>query len=59
MFQKAKLGVALIKKSDGATLYITRDIAAAITRYNTYKFDKMIYVVGAPQNLHFKQLFKV
>ncbi|MBS3149106.1 arginine--tRNA ligase [Candidatus Woesearchaeota archaeon] len=50
---------ALIQKSDEATLYITRDLAAAIYRYDKYKFDKMIYEVGAEQKLHFQQLFKV
>ena len=47
---------ALIKKSDGATLYITRDLAAAIYRKNTYDFAKSIYVVGQEQAAHFKQL---
>lgn len=50
---------ALIKKSDGSTLYITRDIAAAIYRKETYDFYKNIYVVGSQQNLHFKQWFKI
>ena len=50
---------ALIKKSDGSTLYTTRDIAAAIYRKETYDFHKNIYVVGSQQNLHFKQWFKV
>ncbi len=49
----------LIKKSDGATLYATRDIAAAIYRKENFDFDKMLYVVGAEQKLHFKQFFKV
>lgn len=49
----------LLQKSDGATLYALRDITAALYRYETYKFDKLIYVVGAPQSLHFKQVFKV
>jgi arginyl-tRNA synthetase len=53
------LGVALIKKSDGATLYMTRDLAAAIDRKNKYKFVKMVYEVGQEQTLHFKQLFKI
>jgi len=56
---EAKLNKVLIKKSDGSTLYITRDIASAMWRYETYKFEKMIYVVGAQQNLHFQQLFKI
>ncbi|WP_019803608.1 arginine--tRNA ligase [Streptococcus mutans] len=47
---------ALIKKSDGATLYITRDLAAAIYRKLTYDFAKAIYVVGQEQTAHFKQL---
>ncbi len=49
----------LIKKADGATLYATRDIAAAFYRKNTYNFYKSLYVVAYQQNLHFKQLFKV
>lgn len=47
---------ALIKKSDGATLYITRDLAAALYRKRTYDFAKSIYVVGNEQSAHFKQL---
>ncbi|WP_352417809.1 arginine--tRNA ligase [Proteiniborus sp.] len=54
-----KMPPALIKKSDGSTLYITRDIAAAIYRKETYDFYKNIYVVGSQQNLHFQQWFKV
>ena len=50
---------ALIQKNDGSTLYITRDLAAAFYRKNTYDFDKAIYVVGSQQELHFKQLFNV
>jgi len=50
---------ALIKKKDGSTLYITRDIAAAIYRKEHYDFYKNIYVVASQQNLHFKQWFKV
>lgn len=57
--EKYNLGVCLIKKTDGATLYATRDITAAIDRYNSYKFSKMLYEVGAEQKLHFKQVFKV
>ncbi|PIN89569.1 arginine--tRNA ligase [Candidatus Pacearchaeota archaeon CG10_big_fil_rev_8_21_14_0_10_34_76] len=53
------LGVCLIKKSDGATLYATRDLAAAIERYKKYKFHRMIYEVGSEQRLHFNQIFKV
>ena len=50
---------ALIQKKDGATLYLTRDIAAAVYRYEQCRFDLALYVVGAPQSLHFKQLFSV
>lgn len=50
------LNPALIRKSDGATLYITRDLAAALYRKRTYDFDKAIYVVGNEQSNHFKQL---
>lgn len=57
--EKFGLGVCLIKKKDGATLYATRDIAAAIDRYKRFNFDKMIYEVGGEQSLHFKQFFKV
>ena len=49
----------LILRSDGASLYATRDLAAAIYRKNTYNFDKCLYVVAYQQNLHFKQVFKV
>ena len=57
--EKYNLGVSLIKKNDGTTLYATRDLAAAIDRYEKYKFNKMIYEVGQEQKLHFKQLFKI
>ena len=53
------LGAAMIKKSDGSTLYVTRDIAAAVYRKETYDFYKCIYVVASQQNLHFKQWKKV
>jgi arginyl-tRNA synthetase len=49
----------LIKKSDGATLYATRDLAAALYRHETYNFAKALYVVGNEQRLHFQQLYKV
>jgi len=50
---------ALITKKDGSSLYITRDIAAAMYRKNHYNFEKNIYVVGAPQKLHFQQWMKI
>ena len=49
----------LILKSDGATIYATRDLAAAIYRQNTYHFDKCLYVVAYQQDLHFRQVFRV
>ncbi|KAH9807544.1 hypothetical protein DFH28DRAFT_1100938 [Melampsora americana] len=56
---KYKLGRTVIRKNDGTNLYITRDIGAAIQRYEQYKFDKMIYVVASQQDLHLAQFFKV
>ena len=50
---------ALITKNDGSTLYMTRDLAAALYRKENYDFEKCIYVVGSQQSLHFQQLFKV
>jgi arginyl-tRNA synthetase len=49
----------IILKSDGSSLYATRDMAAASYRKATYDFDKCLYVVAYQQNLHFKQFFKV
>ncbi len=49
----------LLRKQDGATLYATRDLAAALYRHDQFHFDEMIYVVGGEQSLHFKQVFKV
>ena len=49
----------LILKADGATLYATRDLAAAFYRKKTYDFAKCLYVVAYQQNLHFQQVFKV
>lgn len=57
--EKYNLGVCLIEKSDGATLYATRDLTAALDRQKRYKFDKMFYEVGAEQTLHFRQIFKI
>lgn len=54
-----KLPPCLLRKSDGATLYATRDICAAIYRYSQFHFDKNIYVVGSAQILHFQQFFSV
>ncbi len=49
----------LLRKSDAATLYATRDLAAALYRHEDYGFDTCLYVVGSPQSLHFQQFFKV
>ncbi|MCT4605611.1 MAG: arginine--tRNA ligase [Marinisporobacter sp.] len=57
--EKYNMPPALIRKSDGSTLYITRDITAAIYRKEQYDFYKNIYVVASQQNLHFQQWMKV
>ncbi|MBI3019208.1 MAG: arginine--tRNA ligase [Deltaproteobacteria bacterium] len=57
--EKYKMPPALLLRKDGASLYLTRDIAALLDRYNRYHFDKILYVVGDTQNLHFQQLFKL
>jgi arginyl-tRNA synthetase len=49
----------IARRSDDASLYATRDLAAAEYRWNAYHFDKMLYVVDVAQSLHFQQLFKV
>ena len=54
--EEHELPPCLIKKSDGATLYATRDLAAAKYRFEEYSFVKSLYVVGNEQSLHFKQL---
>ena len=58
-FENDKFPPCLIKKSDGASLYATRDLAAAFYRKKTYNFDKCLYVVAYQQNLHFQQVFTV
>ncbi|MBI4042966.1 MAG: arginine--tRNA ligase [Deltaproteobacteria bacterium] len=55
--EKFELPPILLRRSDGASLYSTRDIAAAFDRYERFHFDRMIYVVGSEQRLHFQQLF--
>jgi arginyl-tRNA synthetase len=57
--EKYNLGIALIQKSDGSTLYATRDLASAISRKEKYDFDIMVYEVGQEQSLHFQQIFKI
>lgn len=58
-FEGDKIPPCIILKSDGTTIYATRDLAAALYRKRQYDFDKNIYVVGTPQALHFKQIFSV
>jgi arginyl-tRNA synthetase len=53
------LGKAIILKGDGATLYLTRDIAAAQDRFDSYALDRSVYVVGCQQDLHLAQLKKI
>ena len=57
--EEYKMPPCLILKKDGATLYATRDIAAALYRQDTYHFDKCLYVVAYQQDLHFRQWMKV
>lgn len=59
MLDDYDLPPCIVLKSDGATLYSTRDLAAVFYRKNTYGFYKSLYVVAYQQTLHFKQLFKV
>ena len=56
---KGSMPPCIILRSDGATLYATRDLAAALYRQDTYHFDKCLYVVAYQQDLHFRQWFKV
>ena len=58
-FEGDKMPPCLLVRSDGATLYATRDLAAAVYRKNTYDFYKCLYVVAYQQNLHFQQIFEV
>lgn len=59
MLDEFNMPPAIIQKSDGSSIYMTRDLAAAIYRKETYDFYKSLYVVANDQALHFKQLFKV
>ncbi|EDR00911.1 uncharacterized protein LACBIDRAFT_312886 [Laccaria bicolor S238N-H82] len=56
---KWNLKAPIVRKTDGTSTYLTRDIGGAIERYERYKFDKMIYVVGAAQDFHLAQFFKI
>ncbi|MCX7703483.1 MAG: arginine--tRNA ligase [Planctomycetota bacterium] len=57
--QKEKIPPLMMRKSDGTTLYATREVAVALERWRKYKFDRMLYVVGVPQKLHFQQVFRL
>ncbi len=54
-----RLGKCRVRKADGTTLYLTRDIGAALERFDGFSFDKMLYVVATQQDLHMQQLFKL
>ena len=54
-----ELAPCIVEKSDGGSIYATRDLAAAIYRYNQFHFDRMTYIVGGEQRLHFQQVFAV
>lgn len=56
---KPKLGKTLVKKRDGTSLYLTRDIAANSERHDKYHFDKMIYVIACQQDTHVAQFFEI
>jgi arginyl-tRNA synthetase len=57
--QGKEMPPCIVQKKDGATIYATRDLAAAIYRHEKFGFDRMTYIVGAEQKLHFKQVFGV
>lgn len=54
-----KLGKCLVEKSDGTSLYLTRDVGEAMKRYEQFHFDKMIYVIASQQDLHTAQFFEI
>lgn len=54
-----KLGKAVVQKRDGTSLYLTRDVGAAMDRKEKYNFDKMIYVIACQQDLHVAQFFEI
>ncbi|RKP29188.1 arginyl-tRNA synthetase [Metschnikowia bicuspidata] len=54
-----KLGSCVVQKSDGTSLYLTRDVGEAIKRYELFQFDKMIYVIASQQDLHTAQFFEI
>ncbi|KAI1181220.1 arginyl-tRNA synthetase [Nemania sp. FL0916] len=54
-----KLGKAVVRKKDGTSIYLTRDIGAVFERFEKYRYDKMIYVIASQQDLHMAQLIKI
>lgn len=54
-----KLSIAVLRKRDGTSIYLTRDIGGAVERWEKYHFDKMIYVISSQQDLHVAQFFKI
>ncbi|KAF8443761.1 hypothetical protein L210DRAFT_3611234 [Boletus edulis BED1] len=58
--EKWKLGKAVLRNADGTSIYLTRDTAGAIERWEKYRFDKMIYVVASQQDLHLaRKIFQI
>ncbi len=57
--EKYEIPACILSKADGATLYATRDITGVLYRWETFKFEKALYVVASAQRDHFKQVFKV
>ncbi|KAF9399787.1 Arginyl-tRNA synthetase [Mortierella sp. AD011] len=53
------LGVCTLRRADGTTLYLTRDVAACLERVERFKFDRHLYMIGDDQNLHMQRLFKI
>ncbi|KAI1295967.1 Arginyl-tRNA synthetase [Mortierella claussenii] len=53
------LGICTLRRADGTTLYLTRDVAACLERVERFKFDRHLYMIGDDQNLHMKRLFKI
>ncbi|KAF9362187.1 Arginyl-tRNA synthetase [Mortierella sp. NVP85] len=53
------LGICTLRRADGTTLYLTRDIAACLERRERFRFDRHLYMIGDDQNLHMKRLFKI
>ncbi|KAG0168907.1 Arginyl-tRNA synthetase [Apophysomyces sp. BC1034] len=57
--EKYNLGKPIVRRADGTTLYLTRDLASILMRKETFQFDKAIYVVGTEQEHHFQQVFRI